>query len=182
MAVPRERYRGREHLAQRQPSEQPVRLAQPRHGSGHGDRPRAVEVLVADDAGPAEVADGGLAGELVHIRAGVERPTHREANDATLIADLVDEVAASADAAGFRLDHADGEARRYRRIDRIAAALQHLQASPRRVDVLRRDHPPRRARLALGDGHAGRRGVGHRVSPVGDGGSVALGEREQWVS
>ena len=179
MAVPRERYGGREHLAQRQPAEQPVRLAQPRDRAGRRDRTRSVEVLVIDDAGPAEVADRRLAGQFVHVGAGVERPAHREAHDATLIADLVNEVAAPADAAGLRLDDADGEAGRNRRVDRVAAALQHLQTGARGVDVLRRDHTARGARLALADGHPGRCGVAHRASPVRGGGSVACGRARE---
>ena len=48
--------------------------------------------------------------------------------------------AAAADIAGPRIGHGHGETGRHRRIDRIAAPLQHIGANSRRDFFLRDDH------------------------------------------
>ena len=48
--------------------------------------------------------------------------------------------AAAADIAGARIGHGHGETGRHRRIDRIAAPLQHIGADSRRDFFLRDDH------------------------------------------
>ncbi len=69
--------------------------------------------------------------------------------------------AAAAEIAGFRIGHGQREADRYRGVDRIAAALEDVDADARRAPLLRHHHAVARdlrlrrrdgGRLRLGEG------------------------------
>ena len=74
-------------------------LAETGDRTGGCDGTEAFDVLVVDDAGPAEGASCCLAGEIVHVGLCGEGAFHGKADNAALIAYLVDEVAATADTA-----------------------------------------------------------------------------------
>ena len=149
VSVAGERHGGRDYFGQGELAQPRVRLAQAGDGAGDGYGPESFEVLIVDDAGPAEVADGGLAGELVHIGRGVEGALHREADDAAAVAELIDHVSAAADAAGPGFDDADGEAGGDRGVNGVAAHLEHPHARLGGVNVLRGDHSAVRSRFGL---------------------------------
>ena len=146
---PRQPNRRRHHLAQRQLAKPPMRLAQPAHRARRRDRLKPLYIGVARHARPPKRPRSRLARQLIHIRLSRQRPLHRKADNAALLAHLIHQIAAPADAARRRLHHPHRQARRHRRVYRVPSRLQHLQPRSRGFDILSGDHCARRIRLIL---------------------------------
>ncbi len=93
----------------------------------------------------------------------------------------VDQEAAAADIAGLRMHYGEREADRHRRVDRVAAAAQHLDADRAGERVVRDDH-----RVAAGRGLGrprepppGREGSGPGGRQSGPGGAAPGGQQGQ---
>ena len=165
VAVPGERDRRSEYLGKRQLSQASVRFAQSGNRARHGDRAISFQVFVVDDTGPAEVADCGLSGQLVHVGSDGQRTFHWEADNTALVTDLIYQIATAADSAGCGFDDSNGEAGRDRGVNGVPAVLQHGDAGHRCVNVLGRDHAFGGAGLGLC--YRGERGGVHGSLRVG---------------
>ena len=136
-AVARQRDRRRHQIGEREMAGAVFRFRerQPRDCSRHADGKRGVARLLRI----------GVA-LRIEERRGVDRRRRGLAivDHRVVAAGAVDHhESAAADIAGTRIGHRHGEADRDRRIDRVAALLENLDADPRRQRLLRHHHAVR---------------------------------------